>query len=80
MSIEPLTEVFRDVLGAPELALRPELAAGDVETWDSFNHINLILAIEDRFGIEFSTEEIADLKSVGDLVGALQRKGCPVAW
>jgi acyl carrier protein len=80
MSIEPLTEVFRDVLGEPDLALRPDLSAGDVETWDSFNHINLILAIEDRFGIEFSTEEIADLTTVGDLVGALQGKGCAVGW
>lgn len=80
MSIELLTEVFREVLEAPDLELQPMLSAADIETWDSFNHINLILAIESRFEIEFTTEEIGELRTVDDLVGALQHKGCAVSW
>jgi acyl carrier protein len=80
MTIAVLAEVFRDVLEAPDLELQPTLSAAEVEGWDSFNHINLILAIEERFNIEFTTEEIGELRTVDDLVGALQRKGCAVAW
>jgi len=34
-----------------------------VETWDSLRHINLIIALEEEFGIQFSGEEIVNMLS-----------------
>lgn len=48
-----------------------ETSAGDVEGWDSLMHINLIIAIEKRFGVKFATAEIGALKEDGQTVGAL---------
>jgi acyl carrier protein len=68
---EKLTEIFREVFGNDDIVLRPETSAADIEGWDSFTHLNLIVATETRFGIRFRTSEIEDLQSVGDLVGAI---------
>jgi acyl carrier protein len=54
--------------------LRPETSANDVPGWDSFNHVKLILAVEDHFGIQLHIEDINALKTVGDLVRLVARK------
>ena len=69
-----LTTIFRDVLDEETLALRPDLTAADVPEWDSFNHINLIVATEARFGIKFQTAELESLRTVGHLTDLIQAK------
>jgi acyl carrier protein len=43
----------------------------DAEGWDSFTHLNLIVATETRFGIKMRSEEIASLTKVSDLVAII---------
>jgi acyl carrier protein len=63
-----LEEVFHETFDDPAIEISREMTASDVEEWDSFNHVRLIVAIEERFRVNFSTSEIADLKNVGDLM------------
>ena len=72
--LDELTDIFRTLFDAPALELRNELTAKDVEGWDSFNHINLVIAIEEHFNVRFTTEEIAGLRNVGDMKELLARK------
>ena len=65
--LEILTEVFRTLFNNSELNLDDELVATDVPGWDSFNHINLIINIEEEFGIKFTNEEVGKMQKVGDL-------------
>lgn len=62
-----LEQVFREVLGDDELKLTGELSARDVESWDSLAHINLMFAIEEEFGLQFSDEQFTSFQSVGEL-------------
>jgi acyl carrier protein len=71
---EQLTGVFRDVLNDESLRLTPELTAADVPQWDSFNHINIVVATEERFGIKFRTAELEQLRNVGQFVDLIGRK------
>ncbi len=71
---EILTDVFRTVFDDPTIAISPGMTANDVEGWDSLSHVNLILAIELRFGIEFSQKELLTFKTVGDLLNSINRK------
>ena len=80
MDVEAVEQVFQEVFEKPELRIHPAMTAAEVDNWDSFNHINLVVALEDRFGITLTTEEIASMANVGDLVKILQAKGVPVAW
>jgi acyl carrier protein len=66
--------VFRDVFDDPALEIRPETSASDIADWTSFNHVTLIVACEQKFGVKFSTSDIEALKNVGDLVGVIKRK------
>lgn len=69
-----LTTIFRDLFDDENLVLTPSLTAADVPEWDSFNHINLIVAIEARFKIKFHTAELEQLHTVGHLVELIERK------
>lgn len=44
----------------------------DVEEWDSIGHLNLIVELEDVFNVNFSEEEIEGIKSVREIVTAIQ--------
>lgn len=69
-----LTELFRDVFADDAITLRPEMVADDIEAWDSFTHLSLIVAIEGKFGIKFDTAEMEGVSSVGDLASTIARK------
>jgi acyl carrier protein len=66
---EQVQEVFRGVFGDPDIELREDMTAQDVEGWDSLMHINLIIAVERRFKIKFATAEISNLKGDDQNVG-----------
>jgi acyl carrier protein len=73
-----LQEVFRRVFDDDDLLITDSTSAADVDGWDSMAHINLIIAIEKRFGVKFAATEIASLgrrgQTVGDMVQILQTK------
>ena len=71
-----LTEVFRDVF-MRDMTLRPELSARDVQGWDSFKQIEIIVALEERYNIKFHTKELDSLQNVGDLARVLASKTKP---
>jgi acyl carrier protein len=63
-----LASVFNEVFDDPRIAIRRDLSAHNVDGWDSFNHVRLIVAVEERFGVGFSTTEVAELTNVGELI------------
>ncbi len=69
-----LTDTFHDVFMRDDIVLKPELTAKDVDGWDSFKQIEIVLATEERFGIKFSTREVDSLQNVGDLVRLVSAK------
>ena len=69
-----LTPIARDLFDDETLVLTPTLTAADVQEWDSFNHINLIVAVESRFKIKFQTAELEGLHTMGHLVDLIEKK------
>ena len=67
--------IFADVFDDPNFTVRDDMTADDVADWDSLNHINLVIAIENEFAVEFEGTEIASLANVGDLFALLERHG-----
>ena len=62
-----LLTVVRTVLNAPDLVLTDDMSAKSIPGWDSFSHVEIILGIEAEFNCRFSTLEISQLASWGDL-------------
>ncbi|MBL8826045.1 MAG: acyl carrier protein [Planctomycetaceae bacterium] len=69
-----LTNIFRTLFNQPELQLRDDLTARDVPTWDSLNHVNLMMYVEEEFGVRFSTGEVSSMQNVGDLKRLIDAK------
>lgn len=63
-----VNEVFHDVFDDESIVVGEETTAEDIEDWDSLEHINLIAAIEQEFGIKFTMGQVVSMKNVGEMV------------
>jgi acyl carrier protein len=71
---EVLGEIFRDVFMRDDIVLTPELTAADVPSWDSFKQIEIIISVQEYFGIKLSSKDIDGLHCVGDLASIIETK------
>lgn len=69
-----LNEVFRDVFDDDSICVDRSTTASDIEGWDSLEHITLISAVEDEFGMRFTMGEVSTMKNVGEMMDILQRR------
>lgn len=74
ITLDNLNDIFREVFDDEDISVAPETTANDVDGWDSLSHVNLIVAIEGKFGIRFSQKELLSFKSVGDLLRCIESK------
>ena len=66
--LNKMEHIFHDVFHDDTLQITMQTNADDIEAWDSFNHINLVSAIEQAFGIQFALGELQELENVGDMI------------
>jgi acyl carrier protein len=59
---QDLTEVIKNVLDVDSVSEDDSMQT--IKSWDSLRHLNLVMAIEERFGITFDPDEIPELTSV----------------
>jgi acyl carrier protein len=75
--LDEVADIIRDVLDPLDdmhLKIDRETTADQTEGWDSFNHINIVVATEQHFGVKFKTAEIESLRNVGELVALIAQK------
>ncbi len=71
---EILNEVFRQVFDDDSIQITRKTTADDIDAWDSLTHINLALAVEQKFKIRFALGEMQTLKNVGELIDLVEKK------
>lgn len=70
---EKLNEVFRTIFDDENIVVCDKTVAEDIEGWDSLEQINLVVAVEKKFGIKFSmTEMLWD--NVGEMCDTILKK------
>ena len=62
-----LNEVFRDVFDDDSICVAETTTSEDIEDWDSLEHINLIAAVEQEFGVKFNMGQVVTMKNVGEM-------------
>ena len=72
--LQRLTPIFRDTFADDSIIIDENTTADDIEAWDSLSHVNLILAIEIAFDIEFSQREVMSFQNVGDMAACIESK------
>lgn len=66
--------IFADVFQVPLESVRPDSSPDTIPNWDSLQHLNLVLALEQEFNVQFSPEEIEQLLSAELVVALLEEK------
>lgn len=74
MVIDRLNKVFCKVFKDDSIQLLEEMTSNDIEKWDSINHLILMVEIEKEFKFKFSTQDIRELKNVGDILKIIKSK------
>ena len=62
-----LNEVFRDVFDDETICVNENTTSADIEDWDSPEHINLLAAVEQEFGMKFNMGQVVSMKNVGEM-------------
>ena len=65
---ERLFKVISQVLNVPLSEINVESSPDNIEGWDSLKHMNLVLAIEQEFNIQFTEEQIIDMLNVALII------------
>jgi acyl carrier protein len=67
-----MVEIFQ----VPENKITPKLKQEDLEDWDSLQHLNFMLALEQEFGVTLDVDDLSTLTSVPAILKYLE-KICP---
>jgi acyl carrier protein len=70
-----LRDILADILEISPEQITPELGVGTVESWDSFRHLQAILAVEGEYGVQFDPQRIPELTTVALIQTELEKKG-----
>ncbi len=71
-------ELFCSILELDPAQFDDQVSQASVGTWSSLAHINLVTALEEAYGVSFTTQEILAMKSVGNARALLRDKGVAV--
>lgn len=77
MSLSPferVRQIVADIFNLPQSRIEPASSPDTIEGWDSLQHLNLTLALEQEFGVQFTPEEINQLLSVELIASLLEEK------
>ena len=72
---EKLTVIFRDIFDDEDIEINDNTTARDIEDWDSLEQINLLTAIERKYGLKFSLQDVRGLENIGQMIDLLERLG-----
>jgi acyl carrier protein len=70
---EGLAEILEEVAGVKPADVQLDKSFTDDLDVDSLSMVEIALAAEDKFGVKIPDDELAGLKTVGDVVGYIQK-------
>jgi acyl carrier protein len=74
VTFDRLEPIFKTAFDKSDLVITDQSTKNDIEEWDSLNHLNLVVEIEDAFQIKFSVDEIEEMNSVEKILSILNKK------
>ena len=69
-----IMNVMSAVIGIPADEINDESSTDSIESWDSLKHMNLVVALEEEFEIEFKDDEIIEMMNYPLIIEVLKNK------
>jgi acyl carrier protein len=73
-AFETVRAIASDLFGVAPAGISAESSPETIENWDSIQHLNLVLAIEEKFGVQLEPEEIEQMKNIGAVAALVDKK------
>lgn len=70
-----LAKIISDTLGLPEEAITDATSSENTPEWDSVAHLNIVMSIEQAYGLQFTPEEFMQMTSIPAMERLLQARG-----
>jgi len=72
-TFERVRSVASDIFGIPADQITAASSPETIENWDSMQHLNLVLAIEEKFGVQLEPEDIEQMKNIGAVAALVEK-------
>jgi acyl carrier protein len=72
-TFEQVRNIASDIFGIPLEKITAESSPETIENWDSMQHLNLVLAIEEKFGVQLDPEDIEQMKNIGAVAALVEK-------
>ncbi len=69
---ERVYKIISQVFNVPIENINDESSSDDIETWDSLKHMNMVLALEEEFNVQFGEEQVLEMLNVGLIIEILK--------
>lgn len=74
MTFEKITEILAEQLDADREAMTMDTKIADDLGADSLDLVDLLMSIEDEFGIEIPDEDVENIQTIGNIVEYINSK------
>jgi acyl carrier protein len=71
---EKVRNIASDLFSIPADRVTAESSPETIEAWDSTQHLNFVLALEEKFNLQLSPEEMEQMRNIGETVKVLQTR------
>jgi acyl carrier protein len=75
---QKLKQIMANIFETEEDEITDESSMDSIEKWDSLKHINLIIAIEEQFGISIDEEEMIEMTCFAKIKHILRNNGVEI--
>jgi acyl carrier protein len=72
--LDQVRAVASDLFGVPVNRITAESSPETIEAWDSTQHLNFVLALEEKFGLQLFPEEMEQMRNVGEAARLVESK------
>jgi acyl carrier protein len=73
-TLDRVRQVASDIFAVPVESIGADSSMDTIDAWDSMQHLNLVLALEEKFDVHFSPEEMEGMRSLGTIAVMLEAK------
>ena len=72
-TFDQVRNIASDIFGVPADKITAESSPETIESWDSMQHLNLVLAIEEKFGVQLEPEDVEQMKNIGAVAALVEK-------
>jgi acyl carrier protein len=72
--LEQVRTIASDIFSVPLSSIQTDSTPDTIESWDSIQHLNFVITLEEKFEVQLSPEEIQQMQSIGQIADLIATK------